>query len=315
VATVQRWSGIEVRALREAKRMSIREFGAHLGVSERMISKWEAGRENIKPRPVNQAALDTCLARSDPDTRARFAYLTGNSLIPNDQTDALTELIGSSKVKHPSDGSVMVKVDGSVFQSGPSNEPIWVPDFYIDVYLVTNAQYAQFIAATGRTAPQRWEDGRYLEGLDNHPVVFVTWNDASAYAEWAGKALPTSQQWEKAARGTRGAVYPWGDQPTPAKGNVRENGVGSTTPVDCYQTGISPYGVYDMCGNVWEWCSTETRHGRHELKGGSWTSPFDRATPSSFNDAAATMCDDDTGFRCATPAETLESLLSGRSRM
>jgi formylglycine-generating enzyme required for sulfatase activity len=209
----------------------------------------------------------------------------------------------------------MVKVDGSVFQSGPSNEPIWVPDFYIDVYLVTNAQYAQFIAATGRTAPQRWEDGRYLEGLDNHPVVFVTWNDASAYAEWAGKALPTSQQWEKAARGTRGAVYPWGDQPTPAKGNVRENGVGSTTPVDCYQTGISPYGVYDMCGNVWEWCSTETRHGRHELKGGSWTSPFDRATPSSFNDAAATMCDDDTGFRCATPAETLESLLSGRSRM
>ncbi|MEV5296480.1 SUMF1/EgtB/PvdO family nonheme iron enzyme [Amycolatopsis methanolica] len=310
MATVQRWSGIEVRALREAKRMSIREFAAHLGVSERMISKWEAGRENIHPRPVNQAALDTCLARSDADTRARFSHLTGGSLVPVDAAgEAMPDLIGSSRVRHPADGSTMVKVDGSVFLSGPSNEPIWVSDFYIDVYPVTNSQYAQFLTATGHPAPQRWSEEN-VEKLGDHPVVFVTWNDATAYAKWAGKALPTSQQWEKAARGTRGAVYPWGDQPTPAKCNVRENGVGSTTPVDCYQTGISPYGVYDMCGNVWEWCSTETRHGRYELKGGAWTSPFDRATPSSFNDAAATMCDDDTGFRCATPAETLEMLLA-----
>ena len=134
---------------------------------------------------------------------------------------------------------------------------------------------------------------------------------ASAYAAWAGKELPTSQQWEKAARGTRGNVFPWGDQPTPAKCNVRENGVGDTTPVDCYQSGVSPYGVYDMCGNIWEWCSTPTRPGRHELKGGAWTSPFDRAMPSSFNDAAESMCDDDTGFRCAIAAEPLEKLLSG----
>ncbi|WP_235022378.1 formylglycine-generating enzyme family protein [Amycolatopsis alkalitolerans] len=124
--------------------------------------------------------------------------------------------------------------------------------------------------------------------------------------------LPSGQQWEKSARGTRGAVYPCGDQPTPAKCNVRENGVGATTPGDRYQSGVSPYGVYHMCGNVWEWCATETRHGRHESKGGAWTSPFDRATPSSFNDAAATMCDDETGFRCATPVESLASLLKGQ---
>ena len=84
-------------------------------------------------------------------------------------------------------------------------------------------------------------------------MVFVTWNDATAYAEWAGKSLPSGQQWEKAARGTRGTAYPWGDQTTPAKCNVRENGVGSTTAVDCYQSGVSPYGVFDMCGNIWEW--------------------------------------------------------------
>jgi formylglycine-generating enzyme required for sulfatase activity len=154
----------------------------------------------------------------------------------------------------------MVEVDGSVFLSGPSNDPLWLPGFYIDVHPVSNADYARFIAATGHSAPQhRTADGApFPENLGNHPVVFVTWNDATAYAEWAGKALPTSQQWEKAARGTRGTAYPWGDQPTPAKCNVRENGVGNTTPVDCYQSGVSPYGAYDMCGNVWEWCSSET---------------------------------------------------------
>jgi formylglycine-generating enzyme required for sulfatase activity len=64
-----------------------------------------------------------------------------------------------------------------------------------------------------------------------------------------------------------------------------------------------------MCGNVWEWCATETKPARHELKGGAWTSPFDRSTPSSFNDAAASMCDDETGFRCASPEETVRALL------
>jgi hypothetical protein len=284
--------------------MSIREFAAHLGVSERMISKWEAGRENIRPRPVNQAALDTSLTRCDPDTQARFSFLTGGSLAAEGSNGAVTEPIGESHIPHPVDGRLMAKIDGSVFLSGPGNEPVWLPTFYIDVYPVTNAEYARFVAATGHTPPQHWTDGRPPEHLSDHPAVFVTWNDATAYAEWAGKSLPSGQQWEKAARGTRGTVYPWGDQPTPAKCNVRENGVGGTTAVNCYQSGVSPYGVFDLCGNIWEWCSTETRPSRHELKGGAWTSPFLRATPSLFNDAAASMCDDDTGFRCAVTIET-----------
>lgn len=307
MTTVQRWSGAEVRALRDAMRMSIRELAAYLGVSERMISKWEAGGKNIHPRPVNQAALDTCLTRSDPDTQARFSYLTADSLVPAAQLDTHAEPIGENKLRHPTDGRLMVKVNGSVFLAGPSNEPIWLPAFYIDVYPVTNAEYGRFVAATGHPTPQHWTNGKPPENLSNHPVVYLTWHDATAYATWAGKVLPTSHQWEKSSRGTRGSVYPWGDQPTPAKCNVRENGVGTTTQVDCYQSGVSPYGVYDMCGNVWEWCSSPTRPGRHELKGGAWTSPFNRATPSSFNDAAATMCDDDTGFRCATTAETMET--------
>jgi formylglycine-generating enzyme required for sulfatase activity len=284
--------------------MSIREFAAHLGVSERMISKWEAGRENIRPRPVNQAALDTSLTRCDPDTQARFSFLTGGSLAAEGSNGAVTEPIGESHIRHPVDGRLMAKIDGSVFLSGPGNEPVWLPTFYIDVYPVTNAEYARFVAATGHTPPQHWTDGRPPEHLSDHPAVFVTWNAATAYAEWAEKSLQSGQQWEKAARGTRGTVYPWGDQPTPAKCNVRENGVGGTTAVNCYQSGVSPYGVFDLCGNIWEWCSTETRPSRHELKGGAWTSPFLRATPSLFNDAAASMCDDDTGFRCAVTIET-----------
>ncbi|NYH79264.1 transcriptional regulator with XRE-family HTH domain [Actinopolyspora biskrensis] len=308
MATVQQWTGIEVRALRNAMRMSLREFAAHLGVSERMISKWEAAGGNVTPRPVNQAALDTCMQRSDSDTQARFKYLTDGRVVGG--SSETTELIGSTQVRHPSDGSLMVKVDASVFLAGPSNEPVWVPAYYIDVHPVSNAEYARFTAATGHKPPEHWPDEQYPAELANHPVVFVTWKDAIAYAHWADKELPTAQQWEKAARGTRGMVYPWGDQPTPAKCNVRESGIGATTPVDRYQSGVSPYGAYDMCGNVWEWFSTASRPGRRELRGGAWTSPFDRATPSSFNDAAETMCDDDTGFRCAVSADAMERLLN-----
>jgi formylglycine-generating enzyme required for sulfatase activity len=264
-------------------------------VDRSTVHHWETGEH--RPQPYLWPKLAKILEIS----RDRLMELIIQENEP--EIDA-QESIGESHVRHPVDGRLMAKIDGSVFLSGPGNGPTWLPTFYIDVYPVTNAEYARFIAATGHTPPQHWTDGRPPEYFSDHPVVFVTWNDATAYAEWAGKSLPSGQQWEKAARGTRGTVYPWGDQPTPAKCNVRENGVGSTTAVDCYQSGVSPYGVFDLCGNIWEWCSTETRPSRHELKGGAWTSPFLRATPSLFNDAAASMCDDDTGFRCAVTTET-----------
>lgn len=290
--------------------MSLREFASHLGVSDRMVSKWEAGGENIHPRPVNQEALDTSLARCSQEVQSRFALLLAGTptpvVTPTTHTTASAP-IGYEQARHPVDGKLMSLVPSGVFLRGRDEEPVWTEAFFIDVHPTTNADYARFIAATGHTPPPHWTGTRHPEGLHDHPVVFVTWTDANAYAEWAGKTLPTSQQWEKAARSPRGEIYPWGNQPTPAKCNVRDAMIGSTTPVDRYHSGVSPYGVYDMCGNVWEWCATETTPGRHELKGSAFTSPFHRATPSTVNDAAAEMSDDDTGFRCVTTPESINT--------
>lgn len=254
------WSGREARALREAKRMSMRAFAGHLGVSERMIAKWEAGGELVQPRPVNQAALDTSLACSSTDVQERFVQLTGRSSQPtpdNMSTNSAPLPVSENhQVRHPADGKLMTLIEEGVFLAGIDNKPVWLPAFYVDVFPTTNADYARFVAATGHRSPEHWEKiGHPSDVLFDHPVVFVTWRDAVAYAAWAAKALPSSQQWEKVARGTRGDVYPWGSQLTPAKCNVREGDIRSTTPVNRYHSGVSPYGVYDMCGNTWEWCS------------------------------------------------------------
>jgi len=300
--------------------MSIRAFAAHLGVSERTVSKWEKGAEDIHPRPVNQQALDSTLAASGADVQARFANMvdplpsaTRSAGPDHDATGTPGVPLPTDEqhqVRHPIDGKLMTLVDSGVFLAGENDEPVFLPAFYIDVFPTTNADYARFIAATGHLAPQHWaKEGGPPDNITDHPVVFVTWHDASAYAQWSAKTLPTSPQWEKAARGTRGDIYPWGRQLTPAKCNVREGGIRATTPVNRYHSGVSPYGVYDMCGNTWEWCATESKPGRHELKGSAFTSPFLRCTPSTFNDASAEMLDDDTGFRCATPVETMRALL------
>ncbi|MFD8386178.1 SUMF1/EgtB/PvdO family nonheme iron enzyme [Streptomyces sp. NPDC059679] len=305
---VTRWTGVETRALRLAKRMTIEAFAEHLGVSDRMVSKWESGGGDVVPRQVNQAALDTSLACSNSDVQGRFA-----SIVATPPTDAAAvqpapDLQQSQHVRHPVDGKLMTKIGEGVFMSGSKNEPQWLESYYIDVFPVTNADYARFVAATGHPAPRHWEEkGRCSDRLWDHPVVWVTWRDAATYAAWAGKALPSSHQWEKAARGTAGAIYPWGDQPTVAKCNVRESGIGETTPVSRYHSGVSPLGVYDMCGNTWEWCSTETEPGRYELKGSAFTSPFFRCVPAEYNDASIDMYDDDTGFRCVALCEQMEA--------
>ena len=192
----------------------------------------------------------------------------------------------------------MTLVPAGPYLAGEQNRVDTLSAYYIDIHPVTNADYAQFVQATGHRVPLHWQDGQFSADTADHPVVFVDHTDASTYARWAGKALPSSEQWEKAARGDQGDLYPWGNQASVVKCNVRESGLRCTTPVNRYHSGASQYGVYDMCGNVWEWCRTESTTGRFVLKGSAFTSSITRAAPAAMNDASASMMDDDTGFRC-----------------
>jgi formylglycine-generating enzyme required for sulfatase activity len=292
--------------------MSVREFASHLGVSDRMVSKWEAGGPSIRPRPVNQAALDTSLSHAHVDVRARFALAlsAGGARLAAQVAPAPALRVATNLVRHPEDGKLMTLVERGIARLGPAAEPMWLPGFYIDVYPTTNADYARFIAATDYRPPGYWSDGDPPAELNDHPVVGVSWRDAYAFARWAGKALPSAAQWEKAARGVDGAPYPWGELPSPARANVRESRVKGTTPVDWYDNGVSPFGVYDMAGNVWEWCATAGPRGLWQIRGGAFTAPHARAMTSAVAELPIDTRRDDVGFRTVLDLDSMLELLS-----
>lgn len=150
----------------------------------------------------------------------------------------------------------------SFFNGQYPRRKVYVDSFLIDKFLVTNAEFQEF--KPSHTFPP---------GHENHPATHVTWYEAQEYARWIGKELPTEEEWEKAARGTDGRRFPWGEEWEPARCNTRLSGYGGTTAVDRFPSGVSPYGCYDMSGNVWEWTSTWLNDERKQkiLKGGSWS--------------------------------------------
>ncbi len=126
--------------------------------------------------------------------------------------------------------------------------------FYIDQYEVTNREYKKFIDATQfHELPGHWEDGQFPEGKGDLPVTNVTWREAWTYALWAGKRLPTEEQWEKAARGTDGRLFPWGDEYQKGWANIGVDGAKAPEPGGRFPKDVSPYNVFDMAGNVMEW--------------------------------------------------------------
>ena len=205
----------------------------------------------------------------------------------------------------------LVLIPAGPFLMGEEKQSVDLNAYEISKYPVTNAQYAEFVEATLHSAPKHWKKGVCPEDRRDHPVVNVRLRDAATYCLWLsdinGKSyrLPTEAEWEKAARGTDGRVYPWGDQWDVTRCNMSEGDVGDTTPVGQYSPdGDSPYGVVDVVGNVWEW--TTGWQGKHYnsriVRGGCWgvgrrgvrcTAAF-RVTDDAF---------DYVGFRVVCEAE------------
>lgn len=255
----------------------------------------------------------------------------------------------------PKDGKQMALIPGGEFLMGSTkgmaseqNETpqhyVYLPNYYIDCTPVTNAEYAKFMKDGGykvrkfwkeAEAAGYWEHGTFLAGVSKtqvrepyywqdsewnapqQPVVGVSWYEALAYARWSGKRLPTEAEWEKAARGTNGQDYPWGNTWVAHRANTEEVQHKKTTSVGKYSpAGNSPYGIMDMAGNVWEWCRTrshsnypyKTNDGREDLRGGetvlrilrggSWVNGRIAARCAYRNWYAPHRTDNIIGFRC-----------------
>ena len=209
-------------------------------------------------------------------------------------------------------GTYMMGTDGGFPDQQPRHEVALDP-FYMDIHEVTNKQYQKFLKDTGRRNPDFW----FPEiDLPDEPVVGVSWNDAAAYAAWAGKRLPTEAEWEYAARG--GALerkYPWGDRFDPSFANVGSFGI---APVKSFKP--NDYGLYDMIGNVWEWCSdwySQEYYGKSPrenppgpsggkykvLRGWAWYCAPDQVKVTKRHNSNPSSTSYSYGFRCVKPAE------------
>lgn len=206
------------------------------------------------------------------------------------------------------DGAPAMLVPTGGFLYGSTSQWMSLPDFYMDKHEVTTARYAKFLQATGRKAPYKWNEvSPATDG--NRPVIGIDWHDADAYCRHYGKRLPTEQEWEKSARGTDGRKYPWGNE-APARSRANYDWIGEKTwqgyntlsPVDAYEAGKSPYGVYDMSGNVWEWTSSNYDETYKVLRGGSWAYDAEELPLWNRHGRNPTYRSYRNGFRCAQDA-------------
>ncbi len=238
-----------------------------------------------------------------------------------------------------SEASLFVRIEAGSFLKGCSDEQmerlvnkigqnpyddelqrtVYVDEFEIAIYPVTNMEYWDFVRETGyRRYPSHWQKSPYSgdmpfpSELANHPVVNVSWIDAVKYCKWAGCRLPTGDEWEKAAKGLDGRLYPWGERYDSSLCNSAESGHGTTVPVDSYPEGKSPYGCYNMVGNVLEWVNEPHLDSNeyYYVRGGCWAVSCELLGPPFFHYLAlkkdAVEAGGETnilGFRCARDPE------------
>lgn len=198
----------------------------------------------------------------------------------------------------------MVMIPAGPFLSGSSKALRETASYWIDTYPVTNEQYAAFCQGSGYRQPKFWTEGRFRN--PTAPVVGVSWFDAYKYAAWAGKQLPTFEQWEKAGRGKSGRIFPWGDQIDHNKAVYGQpEGSDAVAEVGHCAENVAEHGTRDMVGNVWQWTDTWDRQ-EPEMKiicGGSWVDPVEFLRLDQHLATNPKDKFDNIGFRCVKLAE------------
>ncbi len=217
--------------------------------------------------------LDEHIVTINPGTPKLISRVVKTS-VPEKMPDGMVEIhAGSIKMKIDAGGNFIPYPDYD------TSKMVRIPGFYIDKYPVTNNQFYDFLESTGY-APEdttnflkNWKEKKYPKGMKNYPVVYISYEDANAYAKWSGKRLPTEAEWQYAAQGTDGRLYPWGDEMDDGKCN---SGMGKITAVNKYPDGATPNGVEDLVGNVWQLTNDIYDDGSYYfimMRGGSFYNP------------------------------------------
>jgi formylglycine-generating enzyme required for sulfatase activity len=290
------------------------------GVRQEHPRKLGRGIRNAQLRKISREA------RQDPSGKLEVASISSSLPESDEEPQA-----GETRVREK-DGMVMVYIPAGKFRMGsqdnnkdayddekPQHE-VYLDGFWIDLTPITNATYRNAVEAGACTKPN---DTTYYgnQKYANHPVVNVDWHQAQAYSKWVGGRLPSEAEWEKAARGTDGRTYPWGEGIDCKRANYKGklfNQVckGETTAVGEYLEGASPYGVLDMAGNVWEWVNdwyaedyyqnspvknpSGPENGQSRgLRGGSWFNDSWSLRTAYRDSDIPEFLDDNVGFRCA----------------
>ena len=271
------------------------------------------------PEPAATATVQVQASLTEPlfpvaSTETLQPTLTSTATftaVPTAFSSGITDAKVVEMVLVPEGEFTMGSDDGSADEK-PVHQ-VFLDTYYIDKYEVTNALYKACVDAGVCEEPsdtENYNNSQYAQ----HPVVYVNWNKANEYCEWRGARLPTEAEWEKAARGTDGRTYPWGEEIDSSFANYGGN-VGDTTPVGSYESGVSSYGAYDMAGNAWEWVSSlyqgypySANDGREDLldtsgsrvlRGGAWNSNANGVRSAARDSFDPSVTLNLIGFRCS----------------